>query len=93
MNIGKMNYWLTRLLFQLNRFVQLANFGMLLYLTSKENALVWLLIPAGLALITAWFFFDNNKILEEELDYQYLRIPVIRQMRDDIKEIKEGLKT
>ena len=93
MNIGKMNYWLTRLLFQLNRFVQLANFGMLLYLTSKENALVWLLIPAGLALTTAWFFFDNNKILEEELDYQYLRIPVIRQMRDDIKEIKEGLKT
>jgi hypothetical protein len=92
MNIGKYNYWVTRLLHQGSRFIQLANFGMLVYLTSKENQLAWVVVPLGIVLTGLWFFIDNKKVLEEELEYQYLRIPVIREMRDDIKEIKEAMK-
>jgi len=92
MNLGKYNYWVTRVLHQGGRFIQVANFVMLVYLTSKENPLVWLLVPATLMLVVGWVMLDNKKVLEEELNYQYLRIPVIREMRDDIKQIKEAMK-
>lgn len=74
-----------------NRFVQPANFLMLIYLTSQEQPLAWLLLPAGLTFIVLWIWFDHNKVLESELDYQFKRNPMMRDMAADIKEIKRQL--
>ena len=91
MNYGKINYWFTRVTTMANRFIQPANFLMLLFLTAQEQPLALLLLPVGIIAAGLWIWFDHHNVLESELDYQYNRIPTIRQISTDVKEIRRQL--
>ena len=91
MNLGKLNYWFGRVLTAGNRVVQPMNFLMLIYLTSKEQPLAWLLVPAGFIFAGFWYAFDTRKVIHGELAEWFDRNPRFVEMQSDIKEIKERL--
>ena len=91
-NFGKLNFWFARLLSQGNRFVQPINFLILISIASKEQPLVWLLIPIGAIFSVIWVKLDTKKVVSTELAEWFDRNPRMVKMQNDLEEIKCQLK-
>lgn len=89
MNLGRLNFWFGRVLAQGNKVLSPLSFLMLVYITIQEQPMFLLMIPVGVIGIIFWIWIDTRKVLEEELDYGYRRVPMLREMLNDIKEIKK----
>ncbi len=92
LNLGIINYWLGRVLSLGGRIVQPINFMILAYLAFSDNLIILLLVPIIIFLVSVWIVFDSKSVLEDELNYHFMKTPVIRQMSADIKFIKEKMK-
>ena len=92
LSLGKLNYWWGRLMVMGGRFLTMANFVMLLYLTSQEQWFVILLVPIGIVLSLAYVWFDRKRVVEQELDTWFSLNPRLVGMEKDIQYIKERLK-
>ena len=74
-----------------NRFLAIANFGMLIYLTSQNEILVFALIPIGILLSLGYVWFDRRKVVGKELETWFELNPRLVAMEADIKEIKAAV--
>jgi len=91
MSLGKVSYWFGRLMVMGNRFLAIANFGMLIYLTSQEQWLVFALIPIGMIVSLSYVWFDRKKVVEKELETWFELNPRLMAMEENIKQIKEKM--
>ena len=86
MNFGVINFWVGRVMARGNKFITPLTYVMVLYQTSQQQPLFLLTLPLCLVGVVVWVIADHHKILEEELDYSYRRIPFLREISEDVKE-------
>ena len=90
-DFGKVSYWVGRAGVQANKVIVPANFLMLIYLTTKENPIWFVVLPFAAVGFALFLYFDHKKVIEGELSYWFRRTPEFREMHNDLKEIKEKL--
>ena len=87
-DFGKISYWIGRAGVQANKVIVPANFMMLIYLTTKENPIWFVLLPFAAVGFTLFLWFDHKKVIAGELSYWFNRTPEFVEMKEDIEEIK-----
>jgi len=91
LSLGKLNYWFGRLMVMGNRFLAIANFAMLLYITTQDQLWFVAFIPIGILISLGWIWFDRKRVVGKELETWFELNPRLVAMENDIKEIKECL--
>ena len=94
---AKFKIHLIRIWSLMNIPVQLAQIGLLLYLSIKTSGNVWVygLIPVFIVFLAVVVWFDlprGGKLINAEAEYAFSQTPSFMELSNDVKEIKELLK-
>lgn len=91
MNAGKANFIFGRAWGWLSKFISLASFTMLLFLTIKENTLMLLAIPVALVILTLITIYDLKTIVPQENEYWSEKNSYFIEQRRILNEIKKSI--